>query len=58
MPNRRWYSKKEADDQEAKISELEQAVINQKNKDIKFLIIGIVASGLLGFLLCNLNIFG
>lgn len=55
MPGRKWFSKKEADEQKGKISELEQAVINQKKKDKKYLIIGVIASGLFGFFLCNLN---
>jgi len=54
MPGRKWFSKKEANDNEKRISEIEIAVRKQKNKDIGFLIIGVIGSGLLGFFLCNL----
>lgn len=53
MPGRKWWSKEEADEKDQQISELEQAVIKQKNRDIKILIIGTIGSGLFGYALCT-----
>jgi len=53
MPGRKWFSKKDADEQQNKISELEQAVKDQKKKDFVYFILGVVGSGFIGYFLCK-----
>jgi len=53
MPGRKWWSKKEADEKEQQITDLQIAVTKQKNRDIKILVVGIIGSGLFGYALCT-----